>query len=63
MTEIELIDFKDKLNEAKYYCDLVSQGDVGSNVVRCLDKLVAAVELLGDAVKNHYHSKDEDYED
>jgi hypothetical protein len=70
MTEIELRDFKDKLNEAKDYCALVSQGDdlgdAGRNVMRCLNNLVDAVELLGDAVENHYHSKGEDldeYED
>jgi hypothetical protein len=67
MTEIELRDFKDKLNEAKDYCVLVSQGDdlgdAGRNVIRCLNNLVDAVELLGDAVQNHYHSKDEDFED
>ena len=65
MTEIELRNFKDKLNEAKNYCALVSQGDTGRNIMQCLDNLVDAVELLGDAVQNHYHSKeeDEDFED
>jgi 6-phosphogluconate dehydrogenase (decarboxylating) len=65
MTKIELSEFKDKLNEAKYYCNLVSQGDVVYDVVRCLNNLIDAVELLGDAVENHYHSKeeDEDFED
>ena len=65
MTKIELSEFKDKLNEAKYYCNLVSQGDGVYDVVRCLNNLIDAVELLGDAVENHYHSKeeDEDFED
>jgi hypothetical protein len=65
MTKIELRKFKDKLNEAKHYYDLVSQCDDGRNIMQCLNNLVAAVELLGDAVENHYHSKeeDEDYED
>jgi hypothetical protein len=31
--------------------------------MQCLNNLVAAVQLLGDAVENHYHSKDEDTED
>ena len=60
MTKIELREFKDKLNEAKHYCALVSQGDVVYDVVRCLDNLVDAVELLGDAVQHHHHSRDED---
>jgi hypothetical protein len=63
MTIIELRQFKDKLNEAKHYYDLVSQCDDGRNIMQCLNNLVAAVELLGDAVENHYHSKDEDTED
>jgi hypothetical protein len=65
MTKIELRNFKDKLNEAKYYYDLVSQCDDGRNIMQCLCNLGAAVELLGDAVENHYHSKeeDEDFED
>ena len=63
MTKIELRNFKDKLNEAKHYYDLVSQCDDGRNIMQCLNNLVAAVQLLGDAVENHYHSKDEDTED
>jgi hypothetical protein len=65
MTKIELRNFKDKLNEAKKYCALVNQRDVGPDIVQCLNKLGYAVQLLGDAVENHYHSKeeDEDYED
>ena len=65
MTKIELRKFKDKLDDAKNYCALVNQCDVGPDIIQCLNNLVAAVQLLGDAVENHYHSKeeDEDYED
>jgi len=63
MTKIELTKFKDTLNKAKKYCALVNQRDVGPDIIRCLNNLVYAVELLEDAVENHYHSKDEDYED
>jgi hypothetical protein len=63
MTAIELREFKDKLNEAKNYCSAISRRDVGNDVFLCLRNLIDAVELLGDAVQNHYHSKDEDFED
>jgi hypothetical protein len=63
MTAIELREFKDKLNEAKNYCSSISKRDVDNDVVLCLRNLIDAVELLGDAVQNHYHSKDEDFED
>jgi hypothetical protein len=63
MTEIELKEFKDKLNEVKYHCSSISRRDVDNDVVLCLRNLIDAVELLGDAVQNHYHSKDEDFED
>jgi hypothetical protein len=65
MTKIELRKFKDTLNKAKNYCALVNQRDVGPDIIKCLNNLGYAVELLGDAVENHYHSKeeDEDYED
>jgi hypothetical protein len=59
-TEIELRQFKDKLNEAKNSCSLVSQSDIESNVVQCLNNLVDAVELLADAVQYHYHPKPEE---
>jgi len=35
MTEIELREFKDKLNDAKNYCALVSQRDAGRNIMQC----------------------------
>ncbi len=65
MTEIELSEFKDTLNKAKHYCALVNQRDVGPDIIQCLNNLGYAVQLLGDAVENHYHSKeeDEDFED
>ena len=63
MTEIDLKEFKDTLNKAKNYCALVNQRDVGPDIIQCLNNLGYAVELLGDAVQNHYHSKDEDFED
>jgi hypothetical protein len=58
MTEVDLKEFKDKLNEVKYHCSSISKRDV----VLCLRNLIDAVELLGDAVENHYHSKDEDFD-
>ncbi len=60
MTKIELRKFKDTLNKAKNYCALVNQRDVGPDIIQCLNNLGYAVELLGDAVENHYHSKEED---
>ena len=63
MTEIDLKEFKDKLNEVKYHCSSISRRDVGNDVFLCLRNLIDAVELMGDAVQNHYHSKDEDFED
>ena len=32
----------------------------GRNIMRCLNNLVDAVELLGDAVNNHYHTEAEE---
>jgi hypothetical protein len=40
MTEVDLKEFKDKLNEVKYHCSSISKRDVDNDVVLCLRNLI-----------------------
>ncbi len=55
MTKINLSDFRNKLQEAKYW------NSSGDDKTKCIRELISALENLANSISNHYHYGPEDH--